>query len=524
MYLRSKWLTFVGLCLHLQLHQNLHQAEAANILGVFPYRHSSAFQVIRPLIRALTERGHTVTMISPATVDHNIEGVRHIRVSLLNKTMKDLFDSKELAAFLRNKWTEGILVSRVLSSIAYAILSDSGVQKLMRDKNERFDMIILEANHLEALYGLAEYYNASLMGVSRVRLNWNVDDLAGNPAPSIYEPISPMGFSWDYSFMSRIYNWMYITEEKLLVHLVLRPAQLSVFRKFFNYSKEVFEELRSKFSVILINNHFSMGHVRANVPNIIEVGGLHLSEPAEPCDKELQRFLDEAEDGVIYFSMGLDIMVNLLPPNMLEPLVHTLTQLKQRVVWKNELPTMTNKSDNIYLIEKAPQRAILAHPNVKLFITHGGLQSVMEAIHSGVRMLGLPLFFDQFSNLHRVKMAGVAKVLDSNSLSKESLTTSIKELLEDPKYAQKAKEMSLSFGDRPMSPLDTAVWWTEYALRNRNASHMRLNEEDIPFMRYYRLDSLVAWGLKFGLIFGSFIFLIYKLIKKHRLREKQIRK
>ncbi|KAH8383545.1 hypothetical protein KR009_009264, partial [Drosophila setifemur] len=495
---------------------------AANILGVFPYRHSSAFQVIRPLIRALTERGHTVTMISPATVDHNIEGVRNIRIPLLNKNMKELIDSNELADFLRNKWSEANLSARLLSNISYSILGDSGVQKMMRDRSERFDMIILEASHLDAIYGLAEYYNATMVGVSCMRLNWNVDDLAGNPAPSIYEPISPMGFSWGYSFMNRIYNWMYITEEKLLLRLILRPAQLSVFRKFFSYPDEVFEELRSKFSVILINSHFSMGRVRDNVPNIIEMGGIHLSEPVEPCDKDLQRFLDEAEHGVIYFSMGLDIKVELLPDNMQEPLIQTLTQLKQRVVWKSEMSTMLNKSDNIYIIETAPQRALLAHPNVKIFITHGGLLSVMEAIHSGVPMLGLPLFFDQFSNMHRVEMAGIAIVLDSYTLTKESLTTAIKELIEDPKYAQKAKEMSLSFMDRPMSPLDTAVWWTEYALRNRNVSNMRLNEEDIPFMRYYRLDSLMAWGLRFGLILGSVMFLSYKLIKRHRLRERRL--
>ncbi|KAH8383551.1 hypothetical protein KR009_009266 [Drosophila setifemur] len=511
MRLGNFWLAFIGLRL-----LNLDLAQTANILAVFPYRYISGFQVVSPLIRALAERGHNVTMISPLSAAANFEGVRHIQVPRLNKIMEEMIDSDSFLEAFSNKWTEGILAAGLLANISYAVLSYDVVQKMMRDKTERFDMVIMEASHLDAIYGLAEYYNATLVGVSCIRLNWFVDDLAGKTAPSIDEPISPKGFYMDYSLINRIYNWIFITEEKLLEQLVFRPSQLKIFKKFFNYPPEKMEELRSRFAVILINNHFSMGRVRANVPNIIEVGGLHLSEPVEPCDEELQQFLDEAAHGVIYFSMGLDIIVKLLPDSMQESLLQTLSQLKQRVVWKSEMSMMPNNSDNLYFISRAPQRALLAHPNVKLFITHGGLLSVMEAIHSGVPMLGLPLFFDQFSNMHRVEMAGIAKVLDSDSLTTDSVTGTIKELLGNPKYAIRAKEMSRSFMDRPMSPLDTAVWWTEYALRNRDVSHIRLNEEDIPFMRYYRLDSFLSLGLRFGIITGSLIFLAYKLIRRGR--------
>lgn len=423
---------------------------------------------------------------------------------------------------LGDKWREGVLASTIFYNVSHAILTNNDVQMLMRDKSSRFDMIMVEASHLDALYGLAEFYNATLLGISCMHMTWHIDYLAGNLAPSVYEPISPNGFALDNTFLSRWSNWIYITEEKLLERLVFRPAQVRLFKKFFGYPAEKLDELRARFSVILVNSHFSMGRVRANVPNIIEVAGVHLSEPPEPCGAELQKYLDEAEHGAIYFSMGQDILIKYLPENMQKQLLLVFLQMKQRVIWKSELSMLANKSENIYVMDKVPQRMVLAHPNLRLFITHGGLQSVMEAIDNGVPMLGLPLFFDQFNNIHRVQLAGMAKVLDPNDLNADTLIETIKELLENPSYAQRAKEMAASFRDRPMSPLDTAIWWTEYALRNRDTSHMRLNVEEIPLMRYYRLDSILTFGVRLGCVCGSLIFLGWRLYQKNRNRHTRL--
>jgi len=117
----------------------------------------------------------------------------------------------------------------------------------------------------------------------------------------------------------------------------------------------------------------------------------------------------------------------------------------------------------------------------------------------------------------------MVKVLDINALNEETLTTTIQKMIENPKYAQRAKEMSQLFRDRPMSPLDTAVWWTEYALRNRNISRMRLNVEEIPLIQYYAIDSILTFGFRFGLIAVSVFFLGYSLFHKSRVRQRFMR-
>ncbi|EDW43341.1 GM23559 [Drosophila sechellia] len=156
--------------------------------------------------------------------------------------------------------------------------------------------------------------------------------------------------------------------------------------------------------------------------------------------------------------------------------------------------------------------------NVTL-ITPSGLPNDIEGVrHIRVAQLNerIKVFFDQFTNLRNVNLRGMAKVLDANEMSLEILTSTIRELLENPKYALNAKKTSQSFRDRPMCPLDTADWWTEYALRNGDASHMRLKTEDVPL--YYEWDWVLLLGLRFGIVFGSVIYLFYKLFKKFRAR------
>ena len=54
--------------------------------------------------------------------------------------------------------------------------------------------------------------------------------------------------------------------------------------------------------------------------------------------------------------------------------------LKQKVLWKWETEEMADKPDNVMLSKWLPQQEILAHPNCKLFITHGGQSSFQETL------------------------------------------------------------------------------------------------------------------------------------------------
>ena len=77
-----------------------------------------------------------------------------------------------------------------------------------------------------------------------------------------------------------------------------------------------------------------------------------------------------------------------------------------------------------------------AHPNVRLFITHGGLLSTQETIYWGVPVVGIPVLGDQKLNMARAVAAGYGILLDYANVTAESLDWALKEVLENSRYFQ----------------------------------------------------------------------------------------
>lgn len=62
-------------------------------------------------------------------------------------------------------------------------------------------------------------------------------------------------------------------------------------------------DLEKQVSIILLNSHVSLTTPRPTVPGLIDVGGLHIKDP-KPLPADIKQFLDNANHGAIFFSLG----------------------------------------------------------------------------------------------------------------------------------------------------------------------------------------------------------------------------
>lgn len=77
---------------------------------------------------------------------------------------------------------------------------------------------------------------------------------------------------------------------------------------------------------------------------------------------------------------------------------------------------------------------VKGHPNVRLFITHGGLHSLEEATYNALPIVGIPFFGDQRMNMKLVERNGIGKMVDHIGINEESMLSAVNEVLTNPKY------------------------------------------------------------------------------------------
>ncbi|KAG0726462.1 UDP-glucuronosyltransferase 2B17 [Chionoecetes opilio] len=140
---------------------------------------------------------------------------------------------------------------------------------------------------------------------------------------------------------------------------------------------------------------------------------------------DLQQWISEAgTPGFILFSLGTVVKSSTMPEKYKKVLVDVFESLEQRVLWKWDDVTMDGLPSNVRLSKWLPQQDILAHPELRLFITHGGLFSTQEASYHGVSILGIPISIDQHHNMRMVQQEGWGRVLHWRDLSYDSLRNS----------------------------------------------------------------------------------------------------
>lgn len=496
---------------------------AYKFLGVFPTMARSHFFVGSSLMKGLAEKGHEVTVVSPFPSKKPIKNYRDVNTPNIMEFWKaradDIINMREqniLQAFL-GIYDMGIMITN-------STLEEPSLKKLMAS-GEKFDAVICEIFVTEALFGLAEHFNAPLIGVSTFgATQWNTD-LVGSPSPPSYVPNPFLPLTHKMTLSERIFNLAIATVEHVFFNHFYMPRQRQLFTKHFPKSKMGLDNIRKNTSLVLLNSHVSLGFPRPYMPNMIEVGGMHIERKQKPLPVEMKKFIDEAKDGVIYFSMGSNLKSTLLAPEKREAILKTFASLKQRVMWKFEDKNLPGKSDNVLISDWFPQQDILAHPNVKLFITHGGLLSTTESIFLSKPFIGIPMFGDQYLNMARAEAGGYGIMVDYNDLTQETFSAAINKMLKDKSYEQRAKVISDRYRDQPMEPLALATYWVEYIARHKGAPHLHSAGQDLNFIQYHNIDAMLILYGGLAAVLVAVLTVLYKLVAMFLApRKKMIKK
>jgi MGT family glycosyltransferase len=153
---------------------------------------------------------------------------------------------------------------------------------------------------------------------------------------------------------------------------------------------------------------------------------------------ELPEDLRDDELPLVYLSLG---SLGSADVELMEKLVAELADAPYRViVSKGPQADQFELAGNMAGGEFLPQTEIL--PEVDVVITHGGNNTVTEALYFGKPMVVLPIFWDQHDNAQRIAETGFGVRLDTYRHSGSELTAAIERLLSDDRLAGRLLQTS----------------------------------------------------------------------------------
>ncbi|XP_017033184.1 UDP-glycosyltransferase UGT5-like [Drosophila kikkawai] len=483
--------------------QQLDLGAGSRILAAYFFPSKSHFMMTNAIIRELVKRGHEVTFITPFSLAKEKLGPNYKEIvipqydfwpetqELTNtNTVLEMSDLPNLT-FVRLVYIMG------LRSTDFAF-EQPGVKELInaKDKVGKYDLLLAPQFYNEGALILGHLYQIPIITTSSYGFANFFSQMVGIVSPWSFVPNAFMPYSDRMTLWERIGNVANSGIEDLMREFSYYPKQDAILQKHFSKLLDrvpSVKELERNISAILLNNYMPLASPRPISYNMIQVGGLHIQSP-KTLPEDLQKFLDGATHGAIYFSLGYQVRSADMPPEKLKIFLDVFGSLKQRVLWKFENETIPSLPANVKVRSWLPQADILAHPNVIVFIAHGGLFGTQEAVHNGVPILGMPIYCDQHLNIHQGKKAGYALGLDYRTVTEAELRGSLLELIENPKYRNTMKKASKVFRDRPLSAMDTAMYWINYVIEHRGAPHLVSAGVHLPWYQFYILD-IVGLGL-----------------------------
>jgi len=483
--------------------------QGAKILCFFPNLSRSHAIVPLSIADELAARGHNVTVITVNKLGSEESHFNEIVIPVKtwdNKFFKSLIDGD--FSTLSSKFYFLKTAGHLYLDTATEVIETPVFQKIMREEN--FDLAFFITVYYNGVQlGVADHFKVpyiaySPLGEHVFHLGFTGQHVFPATVPSkYYEIVGPM------NFYQRIVNsWYLMAEWGFSVYF--DGVQAKRYRKVFPNNSRGFYEMKKNASILFLNGHISESNViKPMLPNVIEVGGVQIQENPKALVHEVQQWLDHATEGAIVWTFGSNLPISMINPKKVEIMFRVLARKKQRVLlkWEKDPRSLPKNFKGMKWIQ---QDSALAHPNVKLFIGHGGAGGAMEAMFYQVPMFGIPFFSDQDFNVMQAKADGWALGMKIVDITEKNFEEAITQLLENPKYQNRVIELSEIYKDRITSPLDTAVFWSEYVLRHHGAPNLSYPGKH---MSWFEITSLDVILVLIALVSIPFL-LIWLLIRK----------
>ncbi|GMT20291.1 hypothetical protein PFISCL1PPCAC_28345, partial [Pristionchus fissidentatus] len=285
-----------------------------------------------------------------------------------------------------------------------------------------------------------------------------------------------------------------------------RFAVERVLRSHFGSDYPSITEQSANVSYVFTNSEPLIDFAAPTISRVIPIPGIGIIEPKK-LDKYWEDLLN-LRNRTVLISFGSMAKSIQMPMESKKGILRAISCFPDIIfIWKYEEPedefslNHASKIPNLVLTKWMPQRDILNHSKLALFISHGGMGSTLQMARLGVPGIFVPIFFDQPRNAKLMELRGIGVVFDKFQLhDNEKLAKTIKEMIENPKYVEKARRLSKILASKPFSSKELLLKHVKFAAEFGPLSALRPSSVDMNFSEYHNLDILFVWFFLFPII------------------------
>ncbi|KHJ87669.1 UDP-glucoronosyl and UDP-glucosyl transferase [Oesophagostomum dentatum] len=314
-------------------------------------------------------------------------------------------------------------------------------------RNSKFDLVFSElfdtcAPGIWKLIGINNFIIVSATGMMPTHYN-----IIGMPTYASFMPGGLTPYSDKMTFMERLTN--------LNIELFFQLLGYKIdtwYWKLFNEKYPGFPTLpqlyEERVALIMINVNEFTETPRPTTNMVKYIGGSALRDP-KPLTEDLSKLLDKNSVTVL-FSMG------------------SLVQSK-------DMPDWLKRAD----------------PRLSVFITHGGMNSILEGMHLGKPMIVIPMFADQQLNSKNVIRNGIGIVLERHLLNKQTLTGALRQVIGNREISRKVALVASLLDGRPKQYRQDIAKWAKIITEHGQLDHLKLYSRKLNWIQYYCIDVIV---------------------------------
>uniref|UniRef100_A0A7E4VCT0 glucuronosyltransferase n=1 Tax=Panagrellus redivivus TaxID=6233 RepID=A0A7E4VCT0_PANRE len=379
---------------------------------------------------------------------------------------------------------------KLMNAQCERFLSDSLFVEKVR--NQKYDFALIEPTDycgygMIKLAGIPAYANSlplTLSGVHGRALGLGGNSLESYSFTTSYHP--------EMTFYERVWDVLLPFYDTVIKGVDARMLGVDIVRK---YADPEFtpEKAIANGRFLFLNTEEHIDFPRPITHKIVYIGGIMVdSKSSDALPDEYKEIFDNAKKGVVFVSFGSAAKSRYMPTHIKDAFLQLFAAFPEiSFIWKYEDPddTIGNDLPNLFKKTWVPQKELLPHPRLLAFVTHGGMNSVLEATFSGVSLLGIPLFADQMRNIKMLEYRESAVSIHKEAVTGKSLIAAMHKLTDTDSYRKHAQELAALAKSNPQSPKERFLTHMENAIKFAHTKdYLDIGHREFNTVRYYNLD------------------------------------